>query len=236
MSEFVNFVVDSVSKSKFFFQNPKTLEVDNAVIIWKNFSGKANKWKNTARYFNLVITKDLADVLNNLIVDAKGNKVSFNVHKLVDHDTDEAQFYYIPVKVNMDSAFPPIITVYTDFNGNRSHNALNSETVGTLDSITFDSADLVLNISDSKVNPGHPSAYLKKLNVIHHKVVEFGGKYDDWDNGSQEPEKEELPEKEEETAPQSGDVALDNLPEKEDSEIDGEDEPKKKVTATKEKK
>jgi hypothetical protein len=172
MSEFVKFVQDTLLTSKFNFLDAKTLEVENAVIIWPNFSGKPNRFGNTAKYFNLAITKEVADELS---------KRNFNVHEMTDKETNEILFYFVNIKVNMESAYPPIITVYTNYRGVKSHTSISADTVATLDNIQIESADCMINIYCSKANPDRPSGYLKKLNIIQHKVVEFDGKYDNWD-------------------------------------------------------
>ena len=55
MSRLVEQSLESLNKSEFIFHDNRTLEVRNAVIIWTNFQGKANRFGNTTKNFNLVI-------------------------------------------------------------------------------------------------------------------------------------------------------------------------------------
>ena len=186
MNDFASSVIDSLQKSKFIFVDWKTLEIDNAVIIWKNFSGKANRFGDTTKHFNIVVNKEVADELAK-----KGVRIYSSND--TDSETGEPSFRFFDVKINMDNAYPPLVTVFTDYNGVRTHNALNKETIGALDQISIESSDCAVHFYMADKSNGKATAYLHKLNVINHKVDEFGGKYANWDNvavdssSSQEP-------------------------------------------------
>lgn len=202
MSEFTDHIIDAVAKSHFnFLDGNRTLEVTDAVLFWKNFEGKPNKFGTCRRNFNLAVSTEAGEALK---------KMNFRVNDLVDKEDEKTVlFQFINVKVNMESAYPPIVTVFTDFNGRRSHTAISIETIGTLDKVSIQSADCTINIYSSAKNPGHPSGYLKKLNIIQNKMVEFGGKYDGWDNDP---------------------TPADATPEEEpDQQIDGADMPQKDI-------
>lgn len=175
MSKIIEQSLEALKNSEFIFQTPNCLEVRNAVMIWTNFEGKANRFGNTTKNFNLVISEELKNAL-----EANPQK-EFNIHHIGGEGTEDPIMYFINVKVNMESAYPPVVTLYTDFRGVKNHTALDASTIQCLDHITVDSADCILNLYESKMHPGKVSAYLKKLNVIQSKETAFGGKYDEWE-------------------------------------------------------
>lgn len=176
MSKLVENCLEKLNQSEFIFRDAKTLEVRNAVLIWTNFQGKANRFGNTAKNFNLVINEDAKKDLES------DPSKSFNIHSIGGEGTDDPVMYFINVKVNMDSMYPPVVTLYTDYKGVKSHSALDNETIECLDRINIQSADCIINLYESKMHPGKVSGYLRKLNVIQNKEEVFGGKYDEWDN------------------------------------------------------
>lgn len=176
MSKIIEQSLEALKNSEFIFQNPTTLEVRNAVMIWTNFEGKPNRFGNTAKNFNLVINEELKAALES------NPENEFNIHHIGGEGTDDPIMYFINVKVNMESAYPPVVTLFTDFRGVKSHTALDRTTIQCLDRVNIVSADCILNLYESRMHPGKISAYLKKLNVIQGKESAFGGKYDEWEN------------------------------------------------------
>lgn len=175
MSNFISNCLEQLKSSEFIFNTPTQLEVRNAVIIWSNFEGKANRFGNTAKNFNLVINEELKTAL-----ESNPDK-EFNIHHIGGDGTEDPEMYFINVKVNMTSAYPPMVTLYTDYRGVRNHVALDDASIQCLDHILIDSADCKLNLYESKMHPGKVSAYLKDLKVIQRKEAAYGGKYDAWD-------------------------------------------------------
>jgi hypothetical protein len=169
MSRTTERALEAVQESHFNFKDANTIEVINAFIFWSNFRGEANKFGNTARTFNLAINEGVAGILKE-----NGWRV-----RQVDHE-DGSVLYFVNIKVNMNSAYPPIITLYSEFRGKRSRRTLDIENVSELDRINSQSADCVINAYASKMYPGKVTGYLKKLNIIQEPDIEFGGKYDDW--------------------------------------------------------
>ena len=175
MSNFISNCLEQLKSSEFIFNTPTQLEVRNAVIIWSNFEGKANRFGNTAKNFNLVINEEVMAAL-------KSNPAKeFNIHHIGGDGTEDPEMHFINVKVNMTSAYPPMVTLYTDYRGVRNHVALDDASIQCLDHILIDSADCKLNLYESKMHPGKVSAYLKDLKVIQRKEAAYGGKYDAWD-------------------------------------------------------
>lgn len=171
MRKVVENALRDVMKSKFIFKENREIEVRDAVIIWTNFRGEANKFGNAARTFNLVITAEVAEILT---------KAGWRVREVPDEENPEIILYLVNIKVNMESNYPPIITLFSKFRGKRSRRTLDISTVGELDRVDIQSADCVINPYESPNFPGKVTGYLKKLNVIQEPDIEFGGKYDDW--------------------------------------------------------
>ena len=175
MSRLIENSLEELSKSEFIFHDNRTLEVRNAVLIWTNFQGKANRFGNTTKNFNLVINEEVKAALE------QDPTREFTIHSIGGEGTDDPIMYFINVKVNMTSAYPPVVTLYTDFRGQKSRNTLDDTTIKCLDDINIESADCIINLYESKMHPGKVSGYLRKLNVIQNKESDFGGKYDEWE-------------------------------------------------------
>ena len=175
MSRLIENSLEELSKSEFIFHDNRTLEVRNAVLIWTNFQGKANLFGNTTKNFNLVINEEVKAALE------QDPTREFTIHSIGGEGTDDPIMYFINVKVNMTSAYPPVVTLYTDFRGQKSRTSLDDTTIECLDHINIESADCIINLYESKMHSGKVSGYLRKLNVIQNKESEFGGKYDEWE-------------------------------------------------------
>ena len=175
MSRLIENSLEELSESEFIFHDNRTLEVRNAVLIWTNFQGKANRFGNTTKNFNLVINEEVKAALE------QDPTRELTIHSIGGEGTDDPIMYFINVKVNMTSAYPPVVTLYTDFRGQKSRTSLDDTTIECLDHINIESADCIINLYESKMHPGKVSGYLRKLNVIQNKESEFGGKYDEWE-------------------------------------------------------
>lgn len=175
MSHLVDNSLEKLANCEFIFQSNRTLEVRDAVIIWTNFKGEANQFGNTTKNFNLVINEEVKTAL-----EADPSK-KIRVHSVGGSGPDDPIMYFINVKINMTSAFPPAVTLYSDLNGKKSKVELDDGTIGCLDRIDIESCDCIINLYENKMHAGTVSCYLKKLNVIQSTANDFGGKYVDWD-------------------------------------------------------
>lgn len=173
MSKVVENALKAVEDSIFnFIDDGRSIEVTNAHIFWTNFRGEANKFGNTARTFNLALSPEMAIMLRN-----QGWRIRESIQE---YDDGNKILYFVNIKVNMNSNYPPILNLYSEFKGRRSCRPLNGESIGELDRVDIQSADCIINVYESNQFPGRLSGYLKKLNVIQEPDMEFGGKYDDW--------------------------------------------------------
>lgn len=167
------------------------LEIRDAVLIFTNFSGQKNQWGNASKNFNVVLPSDLKEFLEECQLRDKSLHV--NIHKYPQNAAgtdDDPCLFYINVKVNMESEFPPMVTLYTNKQTTgpdgslvlkKGRVSLEDATIGCLDRTDMDRADCKLNLKESKANPGNAVFYLRQLNVIQTIVPDFGGAYEDWD-------------------------------------------------------
>lgn len=190
MSQLVNNAIEKVQKTTWCFDRG-ILEIRDAILLFTNFSGQKNQWGNAAKNFNIVLPPDLKEFLDECQV--KNKALHVNIHKYPQNaagTNEDPCIYYINVKVNMDSDFPPMVTLYTNKQTTapdgsvilkKSRASLDDVTIGCLDRADIDRADCRLNMRESKANPGNAVFYLRQLNVIQTIIPDFGGVYEDWD-------------------------------------------------------
>lgn len=190
MNQLVQNALERVQKTTWGL-NRGVLEIRDAVLIFTNFSGQKNQWGNASKNFNVVLSSDLKEFLEECQL--KDKSLHVNIHKYPQSAAgtdDDPCLFYINVKVNMDSEFPPMVTLYTNkqttgHDGSlvlkKGRVSLEDATIGCLDRTDMDRADCKLNLKESKANPGNAVFYLRQLNVIQTIVPDFGGAYEDWD-------------------------------------------------------
>lgn len=172
LSKVVLAAMEGVADSEFYIDpNTGLIEIRNAQIFWTNFEGRMDNWGNTARNFNVAVSAEMADIL------------SANGWRIREYGNEEqGMLYFVNVKVNMNSKYPPVITVFSVFKDKRSRTPLTVDTLLELDRMDIESADLIVNPYKSPKGEGKVTGYLRTLNVIKEPDIIFGGKYDDWEN------------------------------------------------------
>ena len=145
------------------------VEVENAQLIWRNFSGKAGKYNaEGVRNFNIIIDEESYEKLA---------KDGWNVRVVMpknDMDPDTPPLYILPVKVSFKNRPPQ-----TQLISSTGLRFLDEETVSMLDVIDIKSCDAVVSPYNYDVaGKQGVSGYLKSLYVT---IVEdrFAGKYAD---------------------------------------------------------
>lgn len=149
------------------------LQIDDARITFKNFSGAPSQYNRKGdRNFAVIIDDEaLADELIN---DKNAYGVGWNVKVKPPRDADEDPFIYLGVKVKFNDFGP---NVYLKSGNNMVR--LDAETIGCLDSIAIASVDLDIRPYDSEVN-GKPyrSAYLQGMCVTQRIDDRFADRYE----------------------------------------------------------
>ena len=141
------------------------LQIEDARIIYRNFSGIGSKYNREGdRNFAVIIpNQEICDQLT-----AEG----WNVKIKPPRDEDDTPFMFLPVKVKFNNRGP---NIYVQSAGNVKR--LTEETVGMLDEIDIQSVDMDLRPYDWEVNGKEGwSAYLQAMNVIQN-IDRFGAQY-----------------------------------------------------------
>lgn len=151
------------------------LAIDNARIIFKNFTGKDDKFgREGDRSFSIVIEDDaLAEQLAN---------DGWNVKPLTPRDPDEKVNHFIKVKISF-KVRPPKIWLLT----NHKRTLLNEDTIATLQYARIENADVVVSPWRWEVNGKTGiAAYLETLYV---KIEDdpFADKYADYESSDEVP-------------------------------------------------
>ena len=143
------------------FAPKNVLQIDDAKIIFKNFSGRGDKFnKEGDRNFALLIPdEEIADALAN---DTNRYGAAWNVKIKPPKEEGDAPFIYLPVKVKFNNIGPRIY-----LESGRKRTELTEETVDILDDISIRSVNLDIRPYDSEIN-GKPfrAAYLQSMYVV----------------------------------------------------------------------
>lgn len=151
------------------------LAIDNARIIFKNFTGKDDKFgREGDRSFSIIIEDDaLAEQLAN---------DGWNVKPLTPRDPDEKVNHFIKVKISF-KVRPPKIWLLT----NHKRTLLDEDTIATLQYARIENADVVVSPWRWEVNGKTGiAAYLETLYV---KIEDdpFADKYADYESSDEVP-------------------------------------------------
>lgn len=146
------------------------MQIDDARIIFKNFSGHGDKFNREGdRNFSLLIEDEqTADAMI---------KEGWNVRIKAGREEEDGPFMRLPVKVKFTEYGP---TVYLNSAGNVTK--LDEESIACLDNIDIESVDMDIRPYDWEVNgrTGR-SAYLQSMEVIQ-RVDRFAARYNTRNN------------------------------------------------------
>ena len=137
------------------------LQIDNAHIIFRNFSGEASKFNREGdRNFALrIFDQDIADKLLDL---------GWNVKIKPPREEGEDPFMYLPVKIKFNDYGPK---VYLESGSNRV--VLDEESISCLDNIEIENADLDIRPYDWDVNGKQGRTAYLQGGLITQKVDRF---------------------------------------------------------------
>jgi hypothetical protein len=152
------------------------LEINDARIIWKNFSGRGDRFNREGdRNFSLVIpTQEDCDALRN---DTNKFGDGWNVKIKPPREEGDTPFMHMPVKVKFNGRGP---NVYLDRGPKREPLQLTEETIACLDEMDILSVDLDIRPYDDKLPNGNTfrTAYLSAMKV-YQRLDRFAAPSDD---------------------------------------------------------
>ena len=143
----------------------KTLNIENAHIMFKNFSGKGNQF-NRQGDRNFCVRIDSREMAESLKEDG------WNIRSRPPRTEDEEPLYYLQVKVSYAVVRPKVWMI-----AGKTKTLLDEESIDTLDFAEINNADIIISPYHWEVNGKRGvKAYLKTMYVTIEQDV-FASKY-----------------------------------------------------------
>lgn len=157
------------------------LNVENAHIIFRNFSGKESK-------FNRAGSRNFCVIISDEKFAKQLEKDGWNIKTLKAREEDEPDVHYMQVAVRFDN-IPPNIYLITSHNKTR----LDEESIDTLDYADITNADVVIRPYHYDVNgKAGIKAYVKSM-YITIEEDKFAAKYADGSDSPMDALAEDVP-------------------------------------------
>ena len=145
----------------------EALKIENARVIFRNFSGRETEF-NRAGQRNFSVVIDDPDMAREL--SAQG----WNVRLLESKDEHTEPIYILQVKIKFDSFAPPKVNMVS---GRNVVTPLDEDTISVLDSADIKYVDLIVNPYEWAINGKTGiSAYLKTMYAVIEEDA-FADKY-----------------------------------------------------------
>ena len=147
------------------YKATNNIKIENAKLIFKNFSGEESKFNRKGnRNFCVILDPDVAEDLA---------EDGWNIKYLRPRDEGEEKTPYLQVSV-VFGKIPPKVTMIAG----RTKTLLDEDTIGTLDFADIANVDLIIRPYNWEVNGKEGvKAYLKTMYVEIEQDI-FAGKYD----------------------------------------------------------
>lgn len=148
------------------------LQIDDARIIYRNFSGRADKYNREGDRNFAVLIPDEA-LAESLVAEG------WNVRIRPPREDGDAPFMYLPVKVKFNDRGPNVYLVTGD-----RMNKLDEDSVCCLDNVDILSVDMDLRPYNWEVNgKTGRTAYLQSIKVTQ-QIDRFAHRYSEEDDGN----------------------------------------------------
>lgn len=143
----------------------KTLNIENAHIMFKNFSGKGSQF-NREGDRNFCVRIDDADLARGL------RNEGWNVKQLRPRDEDEEGTYYLQVKVSFKVSPPRVYMI-----AGKKKTLLDEEAINSLDYAEIQSADVIITPYNWEINGKKGVKAYLKIAYITIEQDAFAAKY-----------------------------------------------------------
>lgn len=141
------------------------VEIDDAVLVFKNFEGRGDK-------FNREGDRNFAIRIPNQEIADEFIAAGWNVRIKPPREEGEDPFIYLPVKIKFNERGPAVY-----LHSGRAINRLEEDTVGMLDNVDILSVDLDIRPYDWDVNgKTGRTAYLQSIHVTQN-IDRFAARY-----------------------------------------------------------
>lgn len=171
------------------------LNVENAVMIFKNFAGNSTRFnpQGGKRTFSLVVSPEMAARLDESGWNVKVKEVRDQLNEgeqtqtvgyadyMASHlDSFDHAMFYTEIVVNEHSEYPPKIYRVSEFDGEKTMALVPPQQWKQMDESELVNVDLVIhpyNHGRNIANPDAKKGYLKTMYATMVAVNDFGGKY-----------------------------------------------------------
>lgn len=143
----------------------KTLNIENAHIMFKNFSGKGSQF-NREGDRNFCVRIDDPDLARSL------RNEGWNVKQLRPRDEDEEGTYYLQVKVSFKVSPPRVYMI-----AGKKKTLLDEEAINSLDYAEIQSADVIITPYNWEINGKKGVKAYLKIAYITIEQDAFAAKY-----------------------------------------------------------
>lgn len=174
------------------------LNVENAAMIYKNFSGKPTRVNPAGgkRTFSLALNREFAERLSDMGWNVKVKEVRDQLAEgemtrtvswadyVQNYQTEfDHALIYTEIVANENSEYPPKIYKVSEFNGEKTMALIPPDQWYRMDESELVNVDIVIHPythGRSIANPDAKKGYLKTMYAVANPVDSFGGKYADY--------------------------------------------------------